>query len=125
MTDTPVTAVYFRALNERDREQFAACFTDQCEVHSPFGTPPVQGRQRVQSEFDAMVNTRHSVKIIPKSAYRSGDRIAVLWMADSISGDSQSCYEGVSVFEIDDSGRISRLEEYWDARAVERESADA
>jgi ketosteroid isomerase-like protein len=125
LADTPVTAVYFRALNEHNRDQFAACFTEKCEVHSPFGTPPVQGRSQVQSEFDSMINVRRSVKIIPKSAYRSGDRIAVLWMADSINGDCQPCYEGVSVFEIDNSGRISRLEEYWDARAVEREIAES
>jgi ketosteroid isomerase-like protein len=125
VTDIPVTAAYFRALNEQDREQFAACFTEQCELHSPFGSPPVQGRDQVEAGFDSLTNARRSVKIIPKSAYRSGDRIAVLWMADSVNGNGcQPCYEGVSVFEIDGTGRISRLEEYWDARAVEREIAE-
>ena len=123
MADTPVTAVYFRALNEHDAELFATCFTDQCEVHSPFGTPPVHGRDRIQAAFQGMREARHSLKIIPKSAYRSGDRIAILWIADSLNGDCEPCYEGVSVFEIGDGGLISRLEEYWDARAIEREAA--
>jgi steroid Delta-isomerase len=121
--DTPVTARYFRALNERNSADFTACFTDDCEIHSPFGTPAYTGREAASAMLGSRVQLWDKLKVIPKSAYRSGNRIAVMWMAEGTNANCQQpcLFEGVSVFEVNDSGRITRLEEYWDTRAAMRE----
>jgi hypothetical protein len=119
VNNTPVTAAYFRALNERNITMFMACFTGECEAHSPFGETPYRGRANLSKMFSQRTNGWHRLRVIPKSASRSGNRIAVMWMADGTTKSGHcSCFEGVSVFEIDDMGKITRLEEYWDARSV-------
>lgn len=119
MSKTPVTAAYFRSLNERNITMFMACFTGDCEAHSPFGAPPYQGRPRLSQWFNQRAHMWRRLRVIPKAASRNGNRIAVIWMADGTThSGAPTSFEGVSVFEVDDRGKIARLEEYWDARAA-------
>ena len=123
MSEIPVTAVYFRLLNERNQNELAACFTDECEIHSPFGSAPYNGRGSLRNMLHDLTDPWQHLKLIPKSAYRTGDRIAVMWMAEGLGKNgAQVAFEGVSVFQIGSEGRIARLEEYWDVRAALKES---
>lgn len=122
MKETPVTAAFFRSVNERNLTMFVKCFTDNCEVASPFGEPLVRGRASLAQVLKRRTRPWHKLQIIPKSAYRSGDRIAVMWMAEGTGhGGRKTAFEGVSVFEVDSGGKIARLEEYWDTRATLKE----
>jgi ketosteroid isomerase-like protein len=123
VTNIPATAAYFRSLNERNITMFMACFAGDCEAHSPFGEPPYKGRTNVSKMLGQRTKCWRRLRVIPKSASRSGNRIAVMWMADGTTQTGKcASFEGVSVFEVDDAGKIMRLEEYWDARAALREA---
>jgi steroid Delta-isomerase len=115
----PVTAAYFRALNERNITMFMNCFTTECEAHSPFGEPPYRGHAMLPQMLKQHMKLWRRFHVIPKSASRSGNRIAVVWMAEATAQcGSQSIFDGVSVFEVDDKGKIARLEEFWDRHCV-------
>lgn len=119
MSKPPVTAAYFRALNERNITMFMNCFTSECEVHSPFGEPPYRGRAMMSQMLKHHMKTWQRFRVVPKSASRSGNRIAVIWLAEGMApGGSQATFEGVSVFEVDPAGKIARLEEFWDRNCV-------
>lgn len=122
MAHIPATAAYFKALNERDPDAFADCFTDDCEIHNPFGHRPYRRRSSVGAMLSDLLKPWENLVVIPKSAYRSGNRVAVIWMAEGTgAGGYQAQFEGVTVFELDGAGRITRLEGYWDSRAAEKQ----
>lgn len=122
MAHVPATAAYFRALNERDPNAFVECFAAKCEAHNPFGERPYHDLDSVRTMFDDLVTPWERLHVIPKSAYRSGNRVAVMWMAEGIgAGGHEAEFEGVTVFELDGAGRIARLEGYWDARSAQKQ----
>jgi ketosteroid isomerase-like protein len=122
MSDIPSTGAYFQALNSKDQEAFVDCFTPDCEVHNPFGSPAYMGSGALPSLFKALTDPWDKLLVIPKAAYRSGKRVAVLWMAEGQGlGGQKTDFEGVNVFELADDGRIARLEAYWDSRATQKE----
>lgn len=115
MNKPPVTAAYFRALNERNITMFMNCFTTECEAHSPFGETPYRGHVMMPQMLKHHMKLWKRFHVIPKSASRSGNRIAVVWTAEGTAPcGTESTFEGVSVFEVDGAGKIARLEEFWD-----------
>ncbi len=126
MSDIPATAAYFKALNERNVEGFVQCFADDCEAHNPFGQPPYKSRDATRMMLADLIAPWERLHVIPKSAYRSGNRVAVIWMAEgSAPGGHQAEFEGVTVFELNEAGKIARLEGYWDSRAALKQIGEA
>ena len=119
MSEVPTTGAYFQALNDKDQQTFIACFTPNCEVYNPFGSAPYRGSADLPRLFADLTAPWETLLVIPKSAYRSGSRVAILWMAEGKgTGGQETAFEGVNVFELAEDGRIARLEAYWDARAT-------
>ena len=119
MSKPPVTAAYFRALNERNITMFMNCFTAECEAHSPFGETPYRGHAMLPQMLKHNMKQWRRFHIMPKSASRSGNRIAVVWTAEGTAQcGSQSTFDGVSIFEVDSAGKIARLEEFWDRHSI-------
>jgi ketosteroid isomerase-like protein len=125
MNDLPATAAYFKALNERDEAAFAGCFAENCEAYNPFGLASYQGIDGIQVMFTSLTGTWAELQTIPKSAYTSGNRVAIIWMAEGIGHSGQKAeFEGVTVFELAPSGKIHRLEAYWDSRAAMKQISE-
>jgi steroid delta-isomerase-like uncharacterized protein len=122
MSEVPTTGAYFQALNDKDEKAFSACFAPDCEVHNPFGSPAYKGTPNLPRLFKELTAPWETLLVIPKSAYRSGNRVAILWMAEGKGpGGQETSFEGVNVFELAEDGRIARLEAYWDSRATMKE----
>lgn len=122
MAQVPSTAAYFKAINDRDCGAFVGCFAAGCEAHHPFGSPPYRG-ESLPSLFDDMLRAWEKLELIPKSAYRSGARVAVVWKAYAVGqgGSAATQFDGVTVFEVNEAGKITRLESYWNTRAASKQ----
>lgn len=66
-----------------------------------------------------MERTRSQFSMKPTEFFQSGDRVAVLWVAEATAQSGKTAnFSGINVFTIDESGLIGRLEGYWDAATM-------
>ncbi|MFE3852046.1 hypothetical protein ACFXPN_12955 [Streptomyces griseorubiginosus] len=58
--------------------------------------------------------------LIPTEAHTAGDSVAVAWHGAAITRDRRPVdWSGISVFELDDSGRIREARAYFDRAAFQ------
>lgn len=110
---------YFLALKNRDRAAYLACFTPDAEVHDPYGARPFLGTEGLHKFMDGFERTWASFAIIPGHSFAAGDRVAVSWQTEAASKQGKTAvFAGIDVFTLAEDGRISRLEGYWDFKAM-------
>ena len=120
MTTNPSAIEQYRqALNSLDRAAYHAAFTAEAVVLDPYGGRPLEGSTGLDKFFSGLERTWVAFTMMYGEAYASGDRVAVNWQveAEAKSG-KRVIFAGINVFTLDQSGLISRLEGYWDARAM-------
>lgn len=109
---------YFAALNTLDRARYLSCFTDDVVLQDPYGGPALEGEVGLNKFFDGMERTWQSFDMQPTDAFAAGDRVAVPWKTEAVAhSGKQAQFAGVNVFTLD-GDKISRLDGYWDFRAM-------
>lgn len=110
---------YFAALNDIDREAYVACFTEDAAVLDPYGGRPLHGVDGLHKFMDGMERTWASFEMTPGELFAAGDRVAVQWSCKAEAGSGKKAnFSGINVFTLSEDGRISRLEGYWDFKAM-------
>jgi len=102
-----------------DPAAYTACFTQEAELHEPYGSTPHRGTQGVRAFFSGVSEALSEVRLEPKAIYPAGNRAAVVFHGKGTGKNGKVVdVEGVDVFEFDQSGRITALWAYWDSAAV-------
>jgi ketosteroid isomerase-like protein len=110
---------YFSALSQLDRSAYLDCFSAEAELLDPYGGKSFIGRDEIAKWFVGMERTWDTFSMKPIEHYISGDRIAVHWQASGRTGHGKNGkFAGINVFTVNDDGLITRLEGYWDIRAM-------
>lgn len=113
----PAEAVkaYFEALGTADLEAFLGLFSADAHLEDPVGSPALSGQEGV-ARFHKMVGRAwQELRMEPSDVYVRGDRVAARWSARGHSASGKRItFGGISVFAVDDEGKIARLEGYWD-----------
>lgn len=120
MTTNPSAIEQYRqALNSMDRAAYHAAFTADAVLLDPYGGRPLEGSAGLDKFFNGMERTWASFTMTYGPAYASGDRVAVNWQVEAVAKSGKGAtFAGINVFTLAESGVISRLEGYWDARAM-------
>jgi steroid delta-isomerase-like uncharacterized protein len=106
---------YFAALKKIELDAYVACFSENAEVHDPYGSRPFVGHDGLEKWFQGFDRTWQSFDIEPLISFNGGDRIAVQWQTKATSKSGKSAtFEGINVFTINEDGLIARQESYWD-----------
>ena len=110
---------YFAAWRRLDPAAYTSCFTQEAELHEPYGSTPHRGTQGVRAFFSGVSEALSEVRLEPKAIYPAGNRAAVVFHGKGTGKNGKVVdVEGVDVFEFDQSGRITTLWAYWDSAAV-------
>ena len=110
---------YFAALNAIDREAYVACFADDAVVLDPYGGRPLQGTTGLHKFMDGMERTWDSFQMTPDEPYAAADRIAISWRCTATAKSGKTAnFAGIDIFTLSLDGLISRLEGYWDFKAM-------
>lgn len=120
MTTIPTAIEQYRqALNSLDRAAYHAAFTADAVVLDPYGGRPLEGTAGLDKFFNGLERTWAAFTMTYGQAYASGDRVAVNWQVEAEAKSGKGArFAGINVFTLAESGLISRLEGYWDARAM-------
>jgi len=88
-------------------------------VLDPYGGRPLRGTDGLHKFMDGFERTWASFNIQPGESFAAGNRVALTWQAEATSKQGKTAVlAGIDVFTLADDGRISRLEGYWDFKAM-------
>jgi steroid delta-isomerase-like uncharacterized protein len=110
---------YYTNIAAMNAEAVLANFADDAISHDPVGEPPAKVHEgfrefmgRLQAVFDSLQSTIESIFIADNEA-------AVKWKTQGISKSGKTVvFEGITIFEINDNGKIQTTRAYWSPAAM-------
>jgi uncharacterized protein (TIGR02246 family) len=113
-----VTA-YFNNMQAMDSTAWAENFTEDALIYDPVGNLPNKARENAQKFFGILAMAFAKLELALDHIFVSGNGAAVKWtMRGWGKNGKQGVAEGISVFEIHESGKIQQVSSYWDDAAM-------
>lgn len=110
---------YFERVTAADGDAFTALFSDDAEVADPVGTPALRGPAALAKFHGRLHRAWQSLAMTPAEVHVRGDRAAARWTARGTSASgNEIAFDGINVFDIDERGKITRLDAFWDLEGV-------
>jgi ketosteroid isomerase-like protein len=110
---------YFSSLQMMDVTRWVENFTEDAVIYDPVGKPPSKARENAQAFFGLLSMAFEKLELSQDNVFIAGTGAAVKWtMRGSGKSGKQGIAEGISVFEIHESGKIQQVSSYWDDAAM-------
>ncbi|MFN2115916.1 MAG: nuclear transport factor 2 family protein [Anaerolineae bacterium] len=110
---------YFERIVAPETEAFVVLFAPDLHFEDPVGTPPVTSIDDLAAFHKGLHRAWSALTMQVDAVHVRGDRAAVKWSASGTSATGKDIdFEGIDVLEVDDHGRIARLEGFWDLEGV-------
>jgi steroid delta-isomerase len=110
---------YFRTISARDKSAWLALFDKAGVVHEPVGATPAEGREGFEQVWQVFTGPFATLSFETDEVFYSGSGAAARWSARaSATTGSSADFAGITVFEVDQDGRIQTVMSYWDPAAV-------
>jgi steroid delta-isomerase len=105
---------YFAALRAMDQQAWINTFDEDAVSYDPVGAPPTRGHQRLGEFFQTITAAFKQVGLTEDDVFVAGNGAAVRWSGRGISKQGRKVhFEGIDVFEVNESGKIQTLHAYW------------
>lgn len=113
--ETSITA-YYESISARDRARWLDLFREDAVLHEPVGAPPLEGRDCFDEAWKIFSAPFERLTMEVCEIYLAGSGAAVKWLGEASAKDStrRVSFSGISVFELDDAGKIQAVMSYWD-----------
>lgn len=112
---------YFEAIAHADADDFAALFSADVHFEDPVAgpAPALIGEDGVRRFHKGLRRAWQSLHMDVDEVFVRGSQAAVRWDATGHSASGKEIdFEGINIITVDEAGRISRLEGYWDFEGV-------
>lgn len=110
---------YFDSLQTMNSEAWVENFTEDAVIYDPVGNPPNKARETAQKFFGLLSMVFEKLQLTQDSVFVAGNGAAVKWtMQGWGKNGKQGIAEGISVFEMHESGKIQQVSSYWDDAAM-------
>ena len=110
---------YFRTLSVRDKKAWTKLFDKEAVLHEPVGTTPAEGIEGLEQVWLVFTGPFAKLTFASDEVFYSGSGAAARWTARATSIENRHTdFSGITVFEVDDQGRIQTVMSYWDPAAV-------
>jgi steroid Delta-isomerase len=105
---------YFAALRAMDQQAWINTFDEDAVSYDPVGAPPTRGHQKLGEFFQTITAPFKEVGLTEDDVFVAGNGAAVRWSGRGISKQGRKVhFEGIDVFEVNESGKIQTLHAYW------------
>lgn len=114
-----LVSAYFKSLQAMDAKAWVENFTEDAVIYDPVGNPPNKARENAQKFFGILSMAFDKLELTPDQVFVAGNGAAVKWtMRGWGKSGKQGIAEGISVFEVHESGKIQQVSSYWDDAAM-------
>lgn len=109
-----VVAAYFANIAVMNAERWVDLFSEDAVSYDPVGHPPSKVHEEFQEFFRRLQAVFDQIEPTTEHVFIAGNEAAVKWTmrGDSKSGKSVT-FEGITVFEVSEAGKIQILRAYW------------
>ena len=106
---------YCDAYARVDKIAFLEVFAEDGVVIDPVGTPEHVGREARAAFWDGVHGLAESLRFDVHQVHVCGNEAAMVFTINArLAGGAGMAIDAVDVFRVDDDGRITLLEAYWD-----------
>jgi steroid Delta-isomerase len=110
---------YFDNMAAMNADGWLEIFAEDAIIHDPVGEPPKLVHQDAENFFKVMSHFLEQVEISKDNIFFVKSGAAVKWTMKVISKQARhATAEGISIFEINDRGKIQTVSSYWDEAAM-------
>lgn len=111
--------IYFDNMAAMNAEGWLGIFSEDAVIHDPVGTPPKHVHQDAQQFFKVLDNFFERIELSKDNIFSVKNGAAVKWTMQIAARNGRNVtVEGISVFEINDIGKIQKVSSYWDEAAM-------
>jgi steroid delta-isomerase len=97
-----------------DETAWVNTFADDAVSHDPVGSPPIIGHQKLSEFYQSIAAAFTEVSLTEQEVFIAGNGAAVKWIGRGTSKQGKQVqFEGIDVFEVNESGKIQKLRAYW------------
>lgn len=115
MTTESVITAYFDNMAAMNAQGWREIFAEDALVFDPVGNPPTKPQEDADKFFDLLTNFFVKLELSQDHTFIIGNQAAVKWTMNVLAKNGkQASAEGISVFEINDEGKIGQVSAYWD-----------
>ena len=105
---------YFAALRAMDEKAWVNTFAADAVSYDPVGTPAIEGHDKLAEFFQTITAAFKEVGLTENEVFIAGNGAAVKWTGRGTSKAGKDVkFEGIDVFEFNDTGKIQTLHAYW------------
>ena len=109
-----VVARYFAATRAMDLEAWVACFAENATSYEPAAPAPLCGHAALRQFFLGLAGAFQKVGLTEDQVFVTGNRAAVKFTGRGTGKNGREVvFEGIDVFEINESGKIQTMWGYW------------
>jgi steroid delta-isomerase len=112
---------YAAAWGARDREAWLRTFATDAIQEDPVGDPVRRGQREIGEFWDRAMARYESIEIIPREIFVIGHEAAMVWTINGVTKEGAASFDGVDVFQFDDSGLITRVRAFWQRDSIHRQ----
>ena len=113
-TVSQAVRAYFAAIRAMNEQAWIDTFAEDAVSYDPVGTPAMAGHQSLRKFFQTITSAFKEVGLMEDEIFIAGNGAAVKWSGRGISQRGRKAhFEGIDVFEINESGKIHTLHAYW------------
>ncbi|KAM3090426.1 nuclear transport factor 2 family protein [Phormidesmis sp. 146-35] len=110
---------YFSSLQSMDIAGWSENFTEDAVIYDPVGNPPSKARENAQAFFGLLSMAFEKLELSQDHIFIADNGAAVKWTMRGLGkSGKQGIAEGISVFEMHESGKIQQVSSYWDDAAM-------
>lgn len=114
-----VVTNYYRNLAAINLTLWLDTLDENALICDPVGTPPLNISQDAQKFFNILANFYSSFEITQDSVFVAGNSAAIKWTMQVTAKNSKTAtVEGISTFEVNEQGKITKVLSYWDETAM-------
>lgn len=114
-----IVAAYFTNMAAMNSDGWVASFAEDAVSYDPVGHPPTKVCEGFREFFGQLQATFESMESSTEHIFVAGNEAAVKWTMQGISKNGKSVmFEGITVFEVNDAGKIQTTRAYWNPAAM-------
>ncbi len=110
---------YFDNMAAMNAQGWLDIFAEDAVIQDPVGEPPKIVHKDLEQLFKILSNFFKLIEIAQNEVFFVKNGAAVRWTMQVVAkSDRHVTAEGISIFEINDVGKIQKVSSYWDEAAM-------
>ena len=119
MTTESIITAYFETMSAMSPHQWRDIFAEDALVFDPVGNPPTKPQEDAEKFFGMIANFFETLKLSQDHTFILGNEAAVKWTMEVVAKNGkQARAQGISVFNINEAGKIQQVSSYWDEKKM-------